>query len=60
MSYFKRIALIKAPQKLESPVGSYSSDLTELCYLEAYLEKDVSLVAIPVSPFLQKSLPGFF
>ena len=51
MSYFKRIALVKAHQKMEIPISSYSSDLVELCYLAAYIEKDVSLVSIPVGPY---------
>ncbi|MCH8209203.1 MAG: B12-binding domain-containing radical SAM protein [Nitrospinae bacterium] len=57
-SYFKRVALIKAHQKME-PDRGYSSDLTELCHLGAYIEKDVEIVTIPVSPYSRKPFKEF-
>nr|NIP99078.1 radical SAM protein [Nitrospinaceae bacterium]NIS83674.1 radical SAM protein [Nitrospinaceae bacterium]NIT80470.1 radical SAM protein [Nitrospinaceae bacterium]NIU94872.1 radical SAM protein [Nitrospinaceae bacterium]NIY13464.1 radical SAM protein [Nitrospinaceae bacterium] len=51
MGVFKRVALLKGHQKMEPPNHSYSSDLTELCHLAAYIEQDVECVAIPVSPY---------
>ncbi len=51
MSYFKRIALLKAQQNWEPPIDVYCSDLVEICYLGAVIENDVEYVTIPVSPF---------
>jgi radical SAM superfamily enzyme YgiQ (UPF0313 family) len=51
MSHFKRVALLKAHQKLEPPADVYSSDLVELAYLGAYIQNDVEYVTIPVSPY---------
>ena len=51
MSAFQRIALIKAHQKFEPVDATYTSDLTELCHLGAFIEKDVELVSIPLSPY---------
>ncbi len=59
MSYFKRIALIKSHQKFEPPEHTYVSDLTELCYLGAQVDKDVELVTIPVSPYTRNPLKTF-
>lgn len=57
-SYFKRVALIKAHQKLE-PDRTFSSDLTELCHLGAFIEKDVDLVTIPVNPYARNPFKDF-
>ena len=51
MSQFKRIALIKAHQKFEPVDATYTSDLTELCHLGAFIEKDVEEVRIPLTPY---------
>ena len=51
MSYFKRVALLKAQQKLEPPADVYSSDLVEIAYLGAFIQNDVEYVTIPVSPY---------
>ncbi len=51
MSHFKRVALLKAQQKLEPPADVYSSDLVEICYLGAFIQNDVDHVSIPVSPY---------
>lgn len=59
MSHFKRIALIKSNQVLEPPEHTYVSDLTELCYLGAQVEKDVELVTIPISPYTRNPLKAF-
>lgn len=56
---FKRIALLKGHQKIEPPNHSYSSDLTELCHLAAFIREDVSLVTIPVSPYDKKPFKTF-
>ena len=59
MSHFKRIALVKSNQILEPPEHTYVSDLTELCYLGAQVDKDVELVNIPVSPYTRNPLKAF-
>lgn len=59
MSYFKRIALIKSHQIFEPPEHTYVSDLTELCYLGAQVDKDVELVTIPVSPYDRNPIKKF-
>lgn len=51
MSRFKRVALIKAHQRLEPPNHTYASDLTEIAHLGAYIENDVEYVTIPVIPY---------
>ena len=51
MSQFNRIALIKAHQKFEPVDATYTSDLTELCHLGAFIEKDVEEVRIPLTPY---------
>lgn len=44
---------------MNPPLHTYTSDLTELCYLGAQVEKDVELVTIPVSPYNRNSLKTF-
>lgn len=51
MGRFRRVALLKAHQKIEPPNHTYASDLTEIAYLGAFIEKDVEYVTIPVSPY---------
>jgi magnesium-protoporphyrin IX monomethyl ester (oxidative) cyclase len=51
MGTFKRIAFIKAHQKFEPVDATYTSDLTELCHLGAFIEKDVESVSIPLTPY---------
>ncbi|NOZ19803.1 MAG: B12-binding domain-containing radical SAM protein, partial [Planctomycetes bacterium] len=48
MSYFKNIYLLKAPQAYGLPEPRFISDLTEICYLAAAVEKEVDSVSIPV------------
>ena len=59
MSYFKRVAILKAHQKLEPPADVYSSDLVEIAYLGAYIQNDVEYVTIPVSPYDKNPLKVF-
>ncbi|MFQ5443599.1 MAG: B12-binding domain-containing radical SAM protein, partial [Nitrospinales bacterium] len=51
MSRFKRVALIKAHQKLEPPNHTFTSDLTEIAHLGAFIENDVEYVTMPVGPY---------
>ena len=51
MGTFQRIALIKAHQKFEPVDATYTSDLTELCHLGAFIVKDVESVSIPLTPY---------
>ena len=51
MGTFTRIALLKAHQKFEPVDATYTSDLTELCHLGAFIEKDVESVSIPLTPY---------
>lgn len=48
MSYFKNIALLKAPLVNDVPQPQFVSDLIEVCGLAAVIEKDVDSVRIPV------------
>ncbi len=56
MSYFKNIALLKAPMAYDIPQPQYVSDLIEICSLAAVVEKDVDSVKIPVDPYSDTSL----
>ncbi|MFQ5443575.1 MAG: B12-binding domain-containing radical SAM protein [Nitrospinales bacterium] len=51
MGKFKRVALLKGQQRIEPPYPTFSSDLTEICHLGAFIEKDVEFLTIPVSPY---------
>ena len=59
MSYFKRVALVKSHQKFEPVDPAYTTDITELCHLGAFIEKDVEHVGIPVSPYNRDPLKAF-
>lgn len=48
MSYFKNLALLKAPLGYDIPQPQFVSDLIELCNLAAVVEKEVDSVSIPV------------
>jgi anaerobic magnesium-protoporphyrin IX monomethyl ester cyclase len=48
VSVFKHICLLKAPQAFELPHAQDVSDLTEICYLAAFIQPHVETVAIPV------------
>ncbi|MHC4267156.1 MAG: B12-binding domain-containing radical SAM protein [Planctomycetota bacterium] len=47
MGHFKHVSLLKAPQFYEVPFPQFISDITEICYLAAMIEKDVETVTIP-------------
>ncbi|MBF0274754.1 MAG: radical SAM protein [Nitrospinae bacterium] len=51
MGRFKKVALLKGIQRLEPPSYTFSSDLTELCHLAAFIEQDVDDIQIPVGVY---------
>jgi magnesium-protoporphyrin IX monomethyl ester (oxidative) cyclase len=59
MVQFKRVALVKAHQKFEPVDATYTSDLTELCHLGAFIEKDVEHVSIPITPYDRTPFKNF-
>ena len=59
MSYFKRIALVKSHQKFEPADPAYTTDITELCHLGAFIEKDVEHISIPISPYNRDPIKAF-
>ena len=59
MSYFKRIALVKSHQKFEPVDPAYTTDITELCHLGAFIEKDVEHISIPISPYNRDPIKAF-
>ncbi|MCH8207836.1 MAG: cobalamin-dependent protein, partial [Nitrospinae bacterium] len=59
MGYFKRVAIIKSQQKFEPIDPGYTTDITELCHLASFIEKDVDRVVIPVCPYDKNAFKNF-
>ncbi len=59
MSYFKDIALLKAPLAYDMPQPQYMSDLIEICTLAAVVQKDVNSVRIPVDFYNDTAFEDF-
>ena len=59
MSYFKHIALLKAPLVYDVPQPQYVSDLIEICQLAAMVEKDVESITIPVDFYSDTAFADF-
>ncbi len=59
MSHFTRVALVKSHQKFEPVDPAYTTDITELSHLGAFIEKDVEHVGIPVNPYSRNPFQDF-
>lgn len=59
MSYFNRVALLKAPLVYDVPQPQYVSDLIEICQLAAVIEEDVESVRIPVDFYSDTAFDDF-
>lgn len=59
MSFFRRIALVRAHQRIPLVDPLYISDLTELCTLGAVVREHVDWVRIPVMPTDRHPLADF-
>jgi magnesium-protoporphyrin IX monomethyl ester (oxidative) cyclase len=59
MSYFNRVALLKAPLVYDVPQPQYVSDLIEICQLAAVVEADVESIKIPVDFYSDTAFDDF-